>query len=200
MHPDVTYTLYTADGQEQVHKGLYAIVDGGYPKWYVLISPMKHTTEPDALLWTERLESVRKNVECCFGILKRRFKILGVPFHCRSPDFIDSVFRACCALHNMLLRHDKLHTIGRLPTDWQASKDLEERARLEKTRCTHVVRGPNRASNTATDPAFNKRREALIAHMKEARRRNELKWKRPAAEVRPRGHALVSTSEDEHSE
>ena len=74
LHPEITYKLYTADGKFAVHRGLYAIVDGGYHEWPCLVSPMKMVSADDAAMWTKRLESVRKNVECTFGILKKRFR------------------------------------------------------------------------------------------------------------------------------
>jgi hypothetical protein len=82
------------------------------------------------------MESVRKDVECTFGILKCRFRIIShpVPYvsnhrhlavqtraNVRSNCFyqygktwneyrekIDATVWTCCILHNMLLRHDGL--------------------------------------------------------------------------------------------
>ena len=57
--------------------------------------------------WTE---SMRKDVECAFGILKRQFTILSVPISIHSLDKVDQIWKTCCALHNWLLQIDGLDT------------------------------------------------------------------------------------------
>ena len=49
---------------------------------------------------------MRKDVECTFGILKGRWRILKVPMPFHTKREVDNVFFTCCALHNMLLEHD----------------------------------------------------------------------------------------------
>jgi hypothetical protein len=58
--------------------------------------------------FSEWLESMRKNVECTFGILKGRWRILktGIMIHCLEDA--DQIWKTCCALHNMLLEVDGL--------------------------------------------------------------------------------------------
>ena len=58
------------------------------------------------------MESVRKDVECTFGIMKKRFRMLKLPFTFKRASTISNVFRTCCVLHNMLLEHDGLASIG----------------------------------------------------------------------------------------
>ena len=62
----------------------------------------------DVTHWSEWLESVRKDIECCFGILKQRFRFLmnSIPYH--SFYLIQNAFRTACILHNMLLDYDKV--------------------------------------------------------------------------------------------
>ena len=55
-------------------------------------------------------ESMRKDVEGAFGILKRRFTILSVPISIHSLDKVDQIWKTCCALHNWLLQIDGLDT------------------------------------------------------------------------------------------
>ena len=54
--------------------------------------------------WSKNLESVRKDVECTFGILKKRFLFLKNPIQHHFPEKIENAFVTCCALHNWL--HD----------------------------------------------------------------------------------------------
>lgn len=63
-----------------------------------------------ATAWSKRLESVRKDVECFFGVLKGRFRILKLPILYRNKDEIDNMFFCCCILHNMLHAMDGLDT------------------------------------------------------------------------------------------
>ena len=76
LYPDVPYELFDAQGKVIDEKGLYLIVDGGYHKWRCLQCPLKHTSKSNESLWRRWVESVRKDVECTFGILKGRFRCL----------------------------------------------------------------------------------------------------------------------------
>lgn len=63
------------------------------------------------------MESVRKDVECFFGILKGRFRILKLPILYRDKKAIDNVFFACCILHNILHAYDGLDELE-ADVDW----------------------------------------------------------------------------------
>ena len=98
----------------KVVKGVFLLCDGGYHKWAQLICPLKHTSKLGHSLWSCQLESVRKDIECTFGVLKVRFRILQHPLPYMAKDWntfrarIDNIVWACCVLHNLLLRHDGL--------------------------------------------------------------------------------------------
>ena len=49
------------------------------------------------------VESLRKDVECAFGILKKRFRCIKLPFQWKDMRDCEHVFVTCCMLHNMLL-------------------------------------------------------------------------------------------------
>jgi hypothetical protein len=51
---------------------------------------------------------MRKDVECTFGILKKRFKILDHGVNVKSIHDVDKVWQTCCSLHNMILESDGL--------------------------------------------------------------------------------------------
>lgn len=57
-------------------------------------------------MWSKWIESVRKDVECTFGILKGRFRCLKLPIFYQSKEVIDNMFFTCCILHNILLNVD----------------------------------------------------------------------------------------------
>ena len=188
LHPDKAFTLYTDDGETIEVKGLYCLVDGGYHQWRCLQCPLKHAVGDDAAAWSERIESTRKSVECLFGRLKKRFRILRLPFLMREPDRISHTFKACCALHNMLLRHDKLNTMGRQRGDWLPMRAVLARQATEAERAKHVVRAPYNedSCNSQREPNHALLREQLITHYTQACRRREIGWLCTAAAVRPR--------------
>ena len=71
--------------------------------------------------FSEWLESVRKDVECAFGITKGNFALLryGLRFH--SIVRCDQMWLTCCALHNILLDVDGLdkNWDKGVMSDWQ---------------------------------------------------------------------------------
>ncbi len=46
---------------------------------------------------------MRKDVECTFGILKNRWRILKTGFRVYGDDKVDEIWLTYCALHNWLL-------------------------------------------------------------------------------------------------
>jgi hypothetical protein len=46
---------------------------------------------------------MRKDVECAFGLLKKRFNILAIPSWSYSQRTLGLIMRACIILHNMII-------------------------------------------------------------------------------------------------
>ena len=103
---DVEYSLYKADGTKETRKGPWLMVDNGYHMWTCTVSPFKFSTDEHETRWSRWLESMRKDVECTFGILKGRFRILKVGIRLHGVQVVDDIWFTCCALHNMLLEVD----------------------------------------------------------------------------------------------
>ena len=101
---------YDADGNitEQKYKGAWLLVDNGYLNWAVTVPPMKNTDTRAQLRFSKWLESMRKDVECTFGILKGRWRVLKAGVRLHGTKTVDSVWKTCCALHNWLLEVDGL--------------------------------------------------------------------------------------------
>jgi hypothetical protein len=57
-----------------------------------------------------------KDVECTFGILKRRWRTLKTGIRLHNTEVADGVCVTCCAVHNMLLDVDGLskYWLGKL--------------------------------------------------------------------------------------
>lgn len=69
-YKNVEFNLRNSKGEIVRVKGGYLLVDGGYQKFSCFIDPMHTRFTKDTVLWSEWVESVRKDVECTFGILK----------------------------------------------------------------------------------------------------------------------------------
>jgi hypothetical protein len=91
------------------YKGVYVIVDNGYLQWLCTVPPFTVTSDMDEIRWSKWLESMRKDVECTFGILKGRWRILKSGIRLEGVDAVDKVWLLCCALHNWLLEIDGLY-------------------------------------------------------------------------------------------
>ena len=63
---------------------------------------------------------MRKDVECCFGILKERFCILKLSIRIHDIDEVDKIWKTCCTLHNWLLENDGLDKefTGKPTSEW----------------------------------------------------------------------------------
>ena len=108
VNSDISFDIWKSENIVISETGVWLLCDGGYHKWLCMMNPMKHTASRVQRLWSEWVESVRKDVECVFGILKSRFRILKQGFLFQTQAMIDTVFFTCAILHNMLLEHDGL--------------------------------------------------------------------------------------------
>ena len=70
--------------------------------------PIKTTTLRSEIRFSQWLESMRKDVECTFGILKGRWRVLKSGIRLYRLKDADRIWKTCCALHNMLLEVDGL--------------------------------------------------------------------------------------------
>lgn len=109
FYTNYEWFLLNSDGMRMQQKGLYLICDGGYHRWPTLIPPYKHQLEGTVQAsWSKHIESIRKDVECTFGILKKRYAILKHRLRLHSKEMIEDIFRCCCILHNMNHEFDGL--------------------------------------------------------------------------------------------
>ena len=109
---DMEFTLYEHDESGNVvsvkYCGAWILVDNGYLNWATTVAPFKNTTNLKEYRWSEWLESMRKDVECTFGILKGRWRLLKTGIRVHGHKATDMIWKTCCALHNWLLEVDGL--------------------------------------------------------------------------------------------
>ena len=103
---DLEFELYEYDEEGNVvkrkYRGAWLLVDNGYLAWSVTVPPIKTTTSRTEIRFSEWLESMRKDVECTFGILKGRWRILKTGIRLHGIEAADKIWLTCCALHNWL--------------------------------------------------------------------------------------------------
>lgn len=90
-------------------------------KWNCLICPIWMPLDDGELHFSKALESVHKDSEPCFGVLKGRLRTLKLPIMFQDSKIIDSMFLTCCILHNMLHAHGGIEALEE-GVDW-AGKD-----------------------------------------------------------------------------
>ena len=149
---------------------------------------MKAPSSAKELQWSKALESVRKDVECFFGVLKGRFRVLKLPIQYREKTDIDSMFMTCCILHNIIHAYD-----GRL--EWERDVDWAGvDGRLDVTfadadadftlfgRQKAAVPGMTLDTEEETEPDFFTLRRDLVEHHDCAKQAGEVTWLRSASE------------------
>jgi len=85
----------------------YYLADGIYPSWPVFMKGVPLPQLEKHRFFSEQQASVRKDVECAFGILKKRFNILAIPGRSYSQRTLGLIMRACIILHNMIIDDER---------------------------------------------------------------------------------------------
>ena len=93
---------------EVAYSGVWFMVDNGYLNWSCTVPPVKNAVSYQTIRFSEWLESMRKDVECTFGIMKQQFSILRYGVRMGHIKNVDEIWLTCCALHNKLLFIDGL--------------------------------------------------------------------------------------------
>jgi Plant transposon protein len=115
IYENVTYKIIDVLGETKTVTGVYVIFDGGYMKDSFLTDPYTLRSSRSVTYWSEWLESLRRDVECLFGIMKSRFRILRNPV-----SFHTIIMSCCCILHNLLLSVDGIDTSWEDDVAWDA--------------------------------------------------------------------------------
>uniref|UniRef100_A0A0D3BFG9 DDE Tnp4 domain-containing protein n=1 Tax=Brassica oleracea var. oleracea TaxID=109376 RepID=A0A0D3BFG9_BRAOL len=100
--PNVTYFV-----NEREYHMAYYLTDGIYLKWATFIQSIPIPQGPKAVLFAQRQETVRKDVERAFGVLQARFAIVKNPALFWDKIKIGKIMRACIILHNMIVEDER---------------------------------------------------------------------------------------------
>ncbi|GJY30012.1 ALP1-like protein [Tanacetum coccineum] len=82
----------------------YYLVDGIYPKLAPLVKTIPELADDDhkRILYKQKQESARKDVERAFGVLKKKWVILANPTRALKKERIINMMYTCIILHNMI--------------------------------------------------------------------------------------------------
>jgi hypothetical protein len=143
---DVRFDLHDVDSSgnviKQTYAGVWQIVDNGYLNWSTTVPPLKTSFNRSDIRFSKWLESIRKDVECTFGILKGRFRILKPGIRLLGQKSADNIFLMCCALHNWLLNEDGLSEGWEdgTPSIWEGSIGFHDLCDAQEHIPEHVWR------------------------------------------------------------
>uniref|UniRef100_A0A0D3EEG2 DDE Tnp4 domain-containing protein n=2 Tax=Brassica TaxID=3705 RepID=A0A0D3EEG2_BRAOL len=141
--------IYYVNGREY-HMAYYLTTDCIYQKWATFIQSIPIPQGPKAVLFAQRQEAVRKDVNRAFGVLQARFAIVKNPAPFWDKVKIGKIMRACIILHNMIVEDKQ---------DGYTQFDVSEFQQGEDHRSSHVD------LTYSTDIPIN------IANMMDSRRR-----------------------------
>jgi hypothetical protein len=96
---------FTANGHEH-HMG-YHLTDGIYPSWPVFMKCVPVPQQEKHRFFSMEQVSVRKDMECTFDLLKKRFNILSIPDRSYSQRTLRLIMRVCIILHNMIIDDER---------------------------------------------------------------------------------------------
>ncbi len=112
IYHDIEFDIFDENGEVSTLTGLYLLSDNGYHHWRCLQFPNKILNDMGHMYyrqWSKRLESIRKDVECFFGIMKKRFVLLTYGVRLQKCEQMDNLMLTCCILHNMLQEWDDIY-------------------------------------------------------------------------------------------
>ncbi|GKA48000.1 ALP1-like protein [Tanacetum coccineum] len=87
----------------------YYLVDGIYPELAPLVKTIPESADDDhkRILYKQKQESARKDVEQAFGVLKKKWVILANPTRALKKERIINMMYTCIILHNMIRKYKK---------------------------------------------------------------------------------------------
>ena len=101
----IFWSYYTEAGAIRQEKGVYLICDNGYLRWPQLICPYGagESVHTEAGFFSSNIESVHKDADCTFGIMKKRWRILNNGVYYHEIEMCRKILVTCCCFYNFLL-------------------------------------------------------------------------------------------------
>ncbi|GKB50639.1 ALP1-like protein [Tanacetum coccineum] len=92
---------YVVNGVE--YRNGYYLADGIYPEWASFVKSYTVAIDPKHTYFKHRQESARKDVECAFGVLQGRWRLIQQPARAYEVNTLRRIMYAGIIMHNMIL-------------------------------------------------------------------------------------------------
>lgn len=139
--------------------------------------PTKTPFTEEETHWSKALESVRKDVECFFGILKGRFRVLKLPILYRKKEDVDNMFFTCCTLHNMLHAFDGMDVLE-ADVEWGGRDGLHDMWDADPLIDVGSVGSSNTEQAVEVESGHVRLKQKLIAHFTYRKNNDDIVWLR----------------------
>uniref|UniRef100_A0A0D3E4Z7 DDE Tnp4 domain-containing protein n=1 Tax=Brassica oleracea var. oleracea TaxID=109376 RepID=A0A0D3E4Z7_BRAOL len=112
-------------GEYRGFPGMIGSIDCMHWEWKNCPTAWKgqYSRGPKAVLFAQRQEAVRKDVESAFGVLQARFAIVKNPSLFWNKVKIGKIMRACTILHNMIVEDERDGYTQFDPSEFQQAED-----------------------------------------------------------------------------
>ena len=111
------------------------------------------------------MESIRKDVECTSGILKKHFAILKNKFWLHHVEDISRIFKACSILHNLLHDWDGYNNWEEVEEAYNRLQEADvDMSTMRDHRWAGFYRDSAPQEDAEEENEFNARRASLIEH------------------------------------
>jgi len=202
LYSNYTRMIYEENGNMIEMRGMYHINDNGYHKWGTSMEPSKHSRTRAEMCWSEMCESLRKDVECFFGVLKQMFAILKYGCRFQDQSVMDHVFLTCVAIYNQRFMQsssdepwEELVSLHSLDADTdEADSDAAVFNRIRDINGVVPESGiglpdgmafEDEEDDTETDLDHDARKKMLIEHFNYLLSQDRILWPRRVGSSRP---------------
>jgi hypothetical protein len=98
-----SHSTLGVNAHEWIPPGFHLIGDSGYTLYPFLIVPYPDDGDTKHILYNYKLSSTRMVIECAFGLLKNRWRILKTALNMKTIRRTTMIIEACILLHNMCI-------------------------------------------------------------------------------------------------
>ncbi|XP_029345737.1 uncharacterized protein LOC115033040 [Acyrthosiphon pisum] len=98
---------YGKESDSNIFKETFVFVgDGAFALHTNLLRPYpQRGLNDERRIFNYRLSRARRTVECAFGVLANKWRVLHTTILV-SPKFVDDIVKSCCVLHNFVRKRD----------------------------------------------------------------------------------------------
>lgn len=144
---------------------MYILGDSAYPNEKHLVTTYEMNqilSDPTTKILNKKLGGVRYVVECAFGVLKNRFRILSTPLECarHNPTYAIDLITSLLILHNFLI--------------YEKDNMEIDIAQMDETQIENNQLNDNAEGDRPEELDRSRTREILYDHIQHQKRMNEI--------------------------